>query len=860
MKRAPRSSTVVPVTMQRDEEVIDEIRELLRHNRSDLSALGRRLREDLREDFQVFAHEILKGHADFRRHTQPAEVIGDAGSSLASRGRCRKKPDTPLPAGGSAFTPWQEAAAAAANAAADEALSAKKASAINDAGLSCGCTSLFEDSMKSNSSHDSQLLSTNGHSLSRCTDLQEPSRSLAHALDVYKPENKIVLTNQGPPPLVWNPKPPWQPLNGHSMESSEDGVKGLLEQEDDRDIEDVANKPEDFDEDVSVPGDPPPLLPLHTPMSPPVIFNQEDRVTDLRAEREFERLSDDSMPGRRISNATSAAASVVAVSNGPATATRTAAESLRKDGSKSSAENSIERPGMLRTSRSGEDADLRSTPREKVRDIKKEQSGPNYAANRLSLTRELAKAKKALRDQKPLYKMSVREIIFSTRFDNLVGMSIVLNAITIGVQTDHMARNTTEEAPAICQVFEYIFAVWFTFELSLRLYVFRTTFWSIYTPGWGWNYFDFAVVFAQVLEMFASFWQSVGNIDPKSFKLLRVLRILRLVRILRVLRVLHLISELRTIVSSIVGSFSSLGWTVVLLSLMIYIVAVYFTQSVNQLLVEKGFDLSLEEDDPGFNPDVSHLKSYFGSLGRAVLTLWEAMSGGMDWDGVADPLLQEIGVLTAFMFAAYIAFALLALLNVVTGVFVQTALNSAKKEEDAFMSNQIIGLFEIVDRKPDAMISFHQVSESLDDPKTSKDWKSVGVAAEEARYLFRLLDIHNDGRIPFEEFLSGCLRLNGPAKALDLLTVMQEARTTNERMFSQINSICSTMNKIAGSCAQITSSLNTHAALREAVNENRQIMLDARAILTRREGTLSGIYCNLETLVSALIPQDVSLV
>merc|ERR1712072_769296 len=109
-----------------------------------------------------------------------------------------------------------------------------------------------------------------------------------------------------------------------------------------------------------------------------------------------------------------------------------------------------------------------------------------------------------------------------------------------------------------------------------------------------------------------------ASLDMKSFRLLRVLRVLRLLRILRVVRVLHLISELRAIVSSIVGSFRSLVWVVVLLLLMMYIVAVFFTQSLTDHLLDatednKDFEMSQEEEN---------LYYYFGGIARAVLSLW----------------------------------------------------------------------------------------------------------------------------------------------------------------------------------------------------------------------------------------------
>merc|ERR1719346_110501 len=109
-------------------------------------------------------------------------------------------------------------------------------------------------------------------------------------------------------------------------------------------------------------------------------------------------------------------------------------------------------------------------------------------------------------------------------------------------------------------------------ELTLRIYVHRWKFFLDFGKDgtlW-WNYFDLFVVLAQLVEEVITLLASTSGVEMQNFRLLRVLRILRLVRILRVVRVLHLISELRTIVSSIMGSFKSLAWTCVLLLLMIY--------------------------------------------------------------------------------------------------------------------------------------------------------------------------------------------------------------------------------------------------------------------------------------------------
>merc|ERR1712014_133137 len=46
----------------------------------------------------------------------------------------------------------------------------------------------------------------------------------------------------------------------------------------------------------------------------------------------------------------------------------------------------------------------------------------------------------------------------------------------------------------------------------------------------------------------------------------------------------------------------------------------------------------------------------------------------------------------------------------------------------------------------------------------------------DARGLFRLLDADSSGSVCAEEFFSGCLRLRGPAKALDLALLAHEVK------------------------------------------------------------------------------------
>jgi len=371
--------------------------------------------------------------------------------------------------------------------------------------------------------------------------------------------------------------------------------------------------------------------------------------------------------------------------------------------------------------------------------------------------------------------LSAKSMLQSSRFDNLISFLILANSLTIGLEADYAAQNITEAAPWPYRVFEVFFCAVFTCEISLRVWAYKKSFFLKRDQSVLWNYFDLLVVAAQLVQEAIEFFRpsSEGN-DADNLRILRVLRVLRIVRIFRLVRVLHLIGELRTIVSSIMGSFRSLFWTVILLLLLMYIVGVWFLQSVTDHFVQQRGD---EGGGGALSSGEDQLRKHFDSLARTILSLWQALSGGVNWGEVANPLISEVQPLLGVAFAAYIAFALLALMNVVTGVFVQTALHSAEQEEESFLTSQIIQLFhKCKDDDSWGCITEQDLEERLDDPELAKEWKNISVSADEAHYVFALLDVDETGEVQFEEFLSACLRLKGNAKSLDMLIQLQESR------------------------------------------------------------------------------------
>merc|ERR1711862_859611 len=121
--------------------------------------------------------------------------------------------------------------------------------------------------------------------------------------------------------------------------------------------------------------------------------------------------------------------------------------------------------------------------------------------------------------------------------------------------------------------------------------------------------------------------------------------------------------------------------------------------------------------------------------------------------------------------------------------FVQTALHSAQLEEESFITEQIGLLFDIKNRESSTTIKWEEVLRTLQDPVASKEWQSIGVAREEARYVFDLLDVENTKEVGYADFLGGCLRVNGSSKSIDLFTVMQEARKHSRHVSGRITEL-----------------------------------------------------------------------
>lgn len=357
--------------------------------------------------------------------------------------------------------------------------------------------------------------------------------------------------------------------------------------------------------------------------------------------------------------------------------------------------------------------------------------------------------------------------------DFVATLMLVANAITIGAQVDFMARHVTEDLPPPYRWAEVAFCVVFSAEILLRIFVCGS--WYLSGRGWRWNVFDIVVVSLQIFEQAISALSNdslLGNIS-----VLRVLRVLRLMRVVRFVRFLRLIHELRAMVSSVVSSLRTFLWTLVLLFLFIFIFSVYTTQVV----VSNGrADMEAYVANP-------LLARYYGSLGLTILSLGQAISGGVDWNELVKPLANDWSF--GFVFTLYIAFATLVMLNLVTGIFVESAQMSIRDDKEIDLVNRVHELFISSDENRSGSITWQEFQKQLGSPQMEEYFKVVDLDVSEAKALFNLIDIRGTGEIQVDDFVQGCIGLCGAAKAKDLKMQMFNSRRMFMAWHTTLNNI-----------------------------------------------------------------------
>merc|ERR550532_3740074 len=182
---------------------------------------------------------------------------------------------------------------------------------------------------------------------------------------------------------------------------------------------------------------------------------------------------------------------------------------------------------------------------------------------------------------------------------------------------------------------------------------------------------------------------------------------------------------------------------------------------------------------------VDSLDTGFGTVYHTITSLFEAVTGGNDWAGIAEHM-RTVSEYLYVCFALYVVFITLGVLNIVTGFFVdgtmqanvnarEEMLKQAQEKKNTMI--QLVGeLFTQLDTDQSGKLSYEELNSHLHDEALQEYFCVLEMEPEEAKDLFCLLDIRGEGEVSITDFTSGCLKIMGAPKNLDICTCLYQSR------------------------------------------------------------------------------------
>lgn len=376
-------------------------------------------------------------------------------------------------------------------------------------------------------------------------------------------------------------------------------------------------------------------------------------------------------------------------------------------------------------------------------------------------------------------------IVQSTWFELFVLLAIVIDAVCIAVASDHFITNATTaydrretgrqglvveiSRPSWIFPWEVAINCFFLFELFIRVLALRGALWA--GTDWRWNIFDSLVLAGSTTEIVIL--MITGSFFSNSIRVLRMVRILRSVRVLRLLQYTPLFSGLQLMLIALTHSSASLVWAILMLLASIFFFALIFVNAVATYISSASVSDS----------EAEVLRLYFSSLSMTLLTLFMAMSGGIDWWDVVHPLLK-IHAVYALLFLLFVLLMVVVVLNIITGAFVNDAVALARKDEDLRMQQELSdsrqltdrlnALFSEIDKEGTGTFTLDDLLFHLQREEVGMVFTLLGVEVSDAVSFFNLLDQDHSGSVAIEEFVMGCLRLQGRSGMMQMEINIQE--------------------------------------------------------------------------------------
>ncbi|AWI78272.1 ion transporter [Parazoarcus communis] len=227
---------------------------------------------------------------------------------------------------------------------------------------------------------------------------------------------------------------------------------------------------------------------------------------------------------------------------------------------------------------------------------------------------------------------ALRTLIESIGFQRFIITVIVINAITLGLETSEAVMGA---AGGVLIALDRLALAIFVVEIALKLVAYRHRFFTS-----GWNLFDFTIV--------------AITLAPTG----EGMAVLRALRILRALRLVSVIPSMRKVVNALLRALPGMGSVLALLLLVFYVSSVMST---------KLFGADFPE--------------WFGTIGASFYTLFQVMTLESWSMGIVRPVM-EVHPLAWVFFVLFILLTTFAVLNLFIAIVVDAMTEVEHQEQD----------------------------------------------------------------------------------------------------------------------------------------------------------------------------------
>lgn len=359
------------------------------------------------------------------------------------------------------------------------------------------------------------------------------------------------------------------------------------------------------------------------------------------------------------------------------------------------------------------------------------------------------------------------QLVETTEFESGIGVMIAINAVLMGFEVD--LAKTGDIGWIIVENFFCI--LWIT-EMLLKLRALRLEyFWSPF------NLLDFALVLLAIAEAWIIPFLLPSTGGPSGLGVIRIVRIMRMLRLLRLIRLMKLFKNLWLIIVGFRESLSTLFWVIMLLTVVIYVFAIFLRYTLNCLSSQ--FE------------DWNECEEYFGSMPAAMYTMFQVITLE-SWSQVfARPIVRKQPAFLIF-FLLFLFLTTFGILNIIVGVIVENTLNAAKQNQELQerrMQRQlrqelesIRRLFEEADADGSGTLEKTEFIDILNDPVVQATLTRMEIPIDDPGALFEILDPQGNDSLSFPTFAQGVLRVKGPPTQLDMKTMQLGVTSISKRV------------------------------------------------------------------------------